>query len=194
MLFMTNVFLLAGIGSTIANYSTSVIQGEAVVEKSININIKDFYYSTEINTNFTTGSTSGTDVTGDVTSLCGFTVSGKLGHTSGDISEGFRLNDNTLFLRISFGSKIFTAISGDVYSNISPRSFRITTNTVEGTSSYVKGTASTYTTYSISPLPSVLNTPVSFNKITFSPTFTGQIEIRGSASVGFTNLTLYYND
>jgi hypothetical protein len=31
MLFMTNVFLLAGIGSTIANYSTSVIQGEAVV-------------------------------------------------------------------------------------------------------------------------------------------------------------------
>ena len=29
MLFMTNVFLLAGIGSTIANYSTSVIQGEA---------------------------------------------------------------------------------------------------------------------------------------------------------------------
>jgi hypothetical protein len=31
MLFVTNVFLLAGIGSTIANYSTSVIQGEAVV-------------------------------------------------------------------------------------------------------------------------------------------------------------------
>ena len=30
MLFMTNVFLLAGIGSTIANYSTSVIQGEAI--------------------------------------------------------------------------------------------------------------------------------------------------------------------
>ena len=29
MLFMTNVFLLGGIGSTIANYSTSVIQGEA---------------------------------------------------------------------------------------------------------------------------------------------------------------------
>jgi hypothetical protein len=30
MLFMTNVFLLAGIGSTIANYSTSVLQGEAL--------------------------------------------------------------------------------------------------------------------------------------------------------------------
>ncbi len=30
MLIMTNVFLLAGIGSTIANYSTSVIQGEAL--------------------------------------------------------------------------------------------------------------------------------------------------------------------
>ena len=193
MLFMTNVFLLAGIGSTIVNYSTSVIQGEAVVEKSININIKDFYYGISVSTNFTTGATSGTDVTGDVTSLCGFTVSGKLGHTSGDISEGFRINDNSLFLRISFGSKIFTAISGDIYTT-SSRSFRIVKNTVEGTSSYVSGTPATYTTYSISPSASVANTPVSFNKITFSPTFTGQIEIRASGSVGFTNLTLYYND
>jgi hypothetical protein len=170
-----------------------VIQGEAVVEKSININIEDFYYNTTISTNFTTGSTTGTDVTGDVTSLCGFTVSGRLGHSSGDISEGFRVNNATLFLRISFGSKIFTAISGDVYTTAS-RSFRITTNTVAGTSSYVSATSSTYTSYSVSPTASVLNTPVSFNKITFSPTFTGEIEIRASGSTGLTNLTLYYND
>jgi predicted extracellular nuclease len=38
MLFMTNVFLLAGIGSTIANYSTSVIQGEAA-------NASDLFFS-----------------------------------------------------------------------------------------------------------------------------------------------------
>ncbi len=38
MLFMTNVFLLAGIGSTIANYSTSVIQGEAFTNRTITIN------------------------------------------------------------------------------------------------------------------------------------------------------------
>ena len=41
MLFMTNVFLLAGIGSTIANYSTSVIQGEAI--GSTNVVIAEFY-------------------------------------------------------------------------------------------------------------------------------------------------------
>ncbi len=38
MLFMTNLFLLAGIGSTIANYSTSVIQGEAA-------NASDLFFS-----------------------------------------------------------------------------------------------------------------------------------------------------
>ncbi len=38
MLFMTNVFLLAGIGSTIANYSTSVIQGQAA-------NASDLFFS-----------------------------------------------------------------------------------------------------------------------------------------------------
>jgi hypothetical protein len=42
MLFMTNVFLLAGIGSTIANYSTSVIQGEATYTDLI---ISEYYES-----------------------------------------------------------------------------------------------------------------------------------------------------
>ena len=51
MLFMTNVFLLAGIGSTIANYSTSVIQGEAQLptifdQKTIGITVSDFTNST----------------------------------------------------------------------------------------------------------------------------------------------------
>jgi hypothetical protein len=41
MLFMTNVFLLAGIGSTIANYSTSFIQGEAI--GSTNVVIAELY-------------------------------------------------------------------------------------------------------------------------------------------------------
>ena len=41
MLFMTNVFLLAGIGSTIANYSTSVIQGQAI--GSTNVVIAELY-------------------------------------------------------------------------------------------------------------------------------------------------------
>ena len=54
---MTNVFLLAGIGSTIANYSTSVIQGEAQLptifdQKTINISVSDFPNSTS-NSTFT---------------------------------------------------------------------------------------------------------------------------------------------
>ena len=55
MLFMTNVFLLAGIGSTIANYSTSVIQGEAQLptifdQKTINISVSDFTNSASSST------------------------------------------------------------------------------------------------------------------------------------------------
>ncbi len=191
ILLFTNLFLLAGIGTTIANYSTSVIQGEASIEKSINIDINDFFYGTSVNATFTTSNTSGENVTGSNISTCGITVSGRLGHSTGDISGGFRINDATLYLRFSFGSKTFTGISGFVYTT-SSRSFRITTNITPGTSSYVSNNTSTYTAHSISPVASVLNTPVEFTKIVFNNTYTGEIEIRGSGSVGFTSLVLYY--
>lgn len=194
ILLFTNLFLLAGIGTTIANYSTSVIQGEANVEKSINIDINDFYYQTSVPTEFTSSSTNATAVTGNNTSTCGITVSGILGHTSGDINGGFRINNNTLHLRISFGSKTFTGISGFSYTTTS-RVFRITTNSTPGISSYDSSNLSTYTvTSTISPVASTLNTPVGFNKIVFATTFSGEIEIRASGSIGFTNLTIYYTD
>jgi hypothetical protein len=193
VLVFTNLFLLAGLGTTIANYSTSVIQGEANVEKSINIDINDFYFGITVPTIFTTGDTNGTEVTGNNTSTCGITVTGLLGHTNGDISGGFRVNNNTLHLRISFGSKTFVGISGQVYTTTS-RSLRISKNTTPGTVSYNKDVSSTYTTYSISPFASVLNTPVTFNRIDLSPSLTGEIELRASGSVGFTNLTIYYLD
>jgi hypothetical protein len=55
MLFMTHVFLLAGIGSTIANYSTSVIQGEAtplVSDEKNHVLVKADFGSSTANSTF----------------------------------------------------------------------------------------------------------------------------------------------
>ena len=194
IVFTVNITMFLGLISTITNYSTSYFEGQAnIIEKSINIDINDFYYQTSVPSIFTSGQTTGTAVTGNNTSTCGITVTGSLGHTAGDINNGLRINDNTLFLRFSFGSKTFTGISGFVYT-ATARSFRITTNSTPGVSSYVKGNEGTYTPTSTTTPTTTLNNPVEFNKIIFATTFTGEVEIRASGSAGFTNLVIYYLD
>lgn len=96
MLFMTNVFLLAGIGSTIANYSTSVIQGEAAT--TFSISIKKFN-----STVFSTGVSDGNLSYG--TSNNSITVLTNTGNAS--VTVSFAKNASTTF-------SIFNNSSGEI--------------------------------------------------------------------------------
>jgi hypothetical protein len=96
---MTNVFLLAGIGSTIANYSTSVIQGEAQLptifdQKTIGITVSDFTNSTN---NLTFTITKGTR--------------GHEGFSSYEFSEGKTIADLSPLYLLRFDLKLFYSIN-----------------------------------------------------------------------------------
>jgi hypothetical protein len=183
-----------GIVFSVGSERASVYEGAAeAVEKTLSIDINDFYYQTTIPVAFTTGSTNGTDLTANDTSTCEIPVSGRLGHVLNDISGGYRINDTTLNIRISLGDRILKGVSGYVYTTTS-RSIRLVQNTVPGTTSYVSNNASTYINIGSTGSAPTLNTPTLINRINITQNITGQIEIRASGSVGLTELILYYTE
>jgi hypothetical protein len=190
---MLTVFAVGAFVSTTIR-DTSVFEGQAdIVEKSLSININDFFYETTVPVAFTTGSTTGTAVTGNNTSTCEIPVSGRFGHTSGDVFDGFRLNDNTLFLRISLGTKKIVGFGGKIYT-VSSRSIRLSQNTTPGTSSYVSTNSATYINIGNSGSASGSNVITDINRINISQVITGEIEIRTSGSLGFTEIIIYYTE
>jgi hypothetical protein len=168
------------------------------IEKTLSIDINDFYYNTTIDTKFTTGSTNGETLTANTDSTCEIPVSGRLGHTSGDISGGFRLNatvitaNGGLHLRINLGNKKLTGISGYVYTD-AVRSLRINKNSTPGVSSYTTN-SSTFTVVGTNWNSTTFNTVTFIDKVDVVGDFTGEIEIHASGSLGFTEIILHYTE
>jgi len=157
------------------------------IEKSISLDVHDFYYQTEVPSIFTTGNTTGTVVEGNLVSTCDIPITGRLGHLSGDPHFGFRVNEsnpdltpNGLHLFINLGSFTLTGLSGTFYSGT-------TTNrrlTLDGNA--------------IGPNISSTNFPISnpqdINRIDFSTSdnISGMLLIKATGSIGIMELIIYY--
>jgi hypothetical protein len=163
------------------------------VEKSLSIDINDFYYQTDVPVAFTSGSTTGISLVANNTSTCEIPVSGRFGHSLGDINGGYRINDNTLFIRINLGSKKITGLGGNIYT-VSSRTIRLTQNAVQGSSSYVSNNSTTYINIGNSGSASGTNIITAVNRINITQIITGEIEIRASGSIGFTEMIIYYTE
>ena len=88
---MTNAFLLAGIGSTIANYSTSVIQGDAVSTSSYILNFESNQWPGATNPKSAYDAGTANSDEGDTVVLNGISVniySGLIGNIADDKKEG----------------------------------------------------------------------------------------------------------
>ncbi len=168
-IFLLNFVLIFGLFQ-FTTFSSNVIA--VAEEKVLSIDIRDFYFNSSVPSAFTSGSTSGTDVTGNDVSTCQIPVFGRLGHVSGDLSEGFRINDSTLKLTLSFGGYYLVGVSGSVYT-ANARTLLI--NNV----SFGSGIKSTTT-----------NVLVTFDRINLS--LTGEITFQASGSLGFKEIIFYY--
>ena len=148
-----------------------------VTEKQLNLSIEDFYYQQNIDIKFTTWSTNGTDVVGNLTSTCEISVTGRLGHVLNDVTGGFRVNDSTLLLAIDMESRSLTGIGGLVYTATTGRRLRVNGSNIGD------------------PIfSSVPNEPQVFSRIDFPTSLTGVITVQGSGSLGLSELILYYTE
>jgi endonuclease I len=173
-----HLFLLSStlVGLVLHISSRTTFTQASTPEKLLSINIEDFYYLQTIPTSFTTGSTTGTDVSGNIISTCQIPVTGRLGHVSGDLTNGFRFNESTLKFTVSMGSFYMVGLGGQVYTTTA-RSFRI--NNVNVGPSFNADTS---------------NVAKTISRVDFASPYTGDVIIQGSGSIGFLELIIYYTE
>jgi endonuclease I len=170
-----NGFMIIGVMIHVS-FSHGIVYASPI-EKVLSINIHDFYFNQEVDSKFTTGSTMGTDVIGNTISTCNIPVSGKLGHVLNDVAGGFRINDSTLNLTFDFGLFYLVGISGEVYTSSTGRRLR------------VNGTNIGDPIFS-----TITNVPQSFQRINLLNPLRGEVAIQASASIGLTEMMLYYTE
>lgn len=149
-------------------------------EKVVSVDIYDFFAT--LPTEFSTGSTTGKDIEAGAMA-CSLPLSGKLGHTSGDPSGGFRVNASTLKFTISMSSYHIIGVSGTAYSTSS--SGGKLTATVNSTTTQFGNT--------INKTDFPVTAPAAFARVDVSSlNLTGDVIFAASTSIGLTELVLYY--